>query len=192
MPKRFFDHHGLISFLFDVSFLSVQRPSSSQLFSGFCLVAEAPQLCYLADDFYHVISRTSRLQVKNDTNGLHVSITALSCQGCLLRLSGSSTLTSNHGDLFLPQTLIFVEPGPSRSLQLSNSHFLGPQSLIPYLPLAPIWTWFCLAKLAEKLFQAYKWSWKVCPASKKNSVVLRLVAHSNSHFYPTIRPSTGF
>ena len=36
------------------------------------VLPEAPQASYLADGLYHVISRTARLQVKNDTDGLPV------------------------------------------------------------------------------------------------------------------------
>ena len=43
-----------------------------------CLVdSEAPQAFDLADGLYHVFSRTARLQVKNDTDGLPVSISTL-------------------------------------------------------------------------------------------------------------------
>ena len=43
------------------------------------LLPEAPQVSYLADGLYHVISRTARLPVKNDTDGLPVSISTLQC-----------------------------------------------------------------------------------------------------------------
>ena len=60
------------------------------------LLPEAPQASYLADGLHHVISRTACLQVKNDTDGLPVSISTLQCQACLIRPSGSSTLTFSH------------------------------------------------------------------------------------------------
>ena len=102
------------------------------------LLTDAPQASYLADGFYHVISRTARLQVKNDTDGLPVSLSTLQCQACLIRPSCSSTLIFNHGDLVLTPTWTFVQPDPSPSLHQSNSHLLWLQSLIPYLLPAPI------------------------------------------------------
>ena len=43
------------------------------------LLPEAPQASYLAHGLYHVISRTARSQVKNDTDGLPVSMSTLKC-----------------------------------------------------------------------------------------------------------------
>ena len=82
-----------------------------------CLVAsvlllEAPQASYLTDGLNRVISRTARLQVKNDTDGLPVSISTLQCQACLFRPSCSSTLTFNHGDLLLSPDKDFCEFRP--------------------------------------------------------------------------------
>ena len=76
------------------------------------LLPEASQASYLADGLYHVISRTARLQVKNDTDGLPVSISTLQCQACLIRASCSSTLTFNHGDLVLTPDIDFCETRP--------------------------------------------------------------------------------
>ena len=64
------------------------------------------------DGLYHVISRTARLQVKNDTDGLPVSISTLQCQACLIRPGCSSTLTFNHGDLVLSPDIYFCETRP--------------------------------------------------------------------------------
>ena len=65
------------------------------------LLPEAPQASYLAHRLYHVISRTARLQVINDTDGLPVTLSVLQCQACLIRPSCLSTLTFNHEDLVL-------------------------------------------------------------------------------------------
>ena len=48
------------------------------------LLPEATQGSYLAVDLYHVMSGTARLQVKNDTDGLPVSLSTLHCQECLI------------------------------------------------------------------------------------------------------------
>ena len=73
------------------------------------LLPEAPQASYLADGLHHVIYPTARLQVKNDTDGLPVSISTLQCQACLIRPSCSSTLTFNHGDLVVTPDMDFCE-----------------------------------------------------------------------------------
>ena len=71
---------------------------------GSVLLPEAPQASYLADGLYYVISRTARLQFKNDTDGLPVTISTLQCQTCLIRPSCSSISPSIMGILFLPPT----------------------------------------------------------------------------------------
>ena len=76
------------------------------------MLPEAPQASYLADGLDHVISRTARLQVENDTDGLPVSISTLQCQACLIRPSCSSSLTFNHGDLVLTPDMDFSENRP--------------------------------------------------------------------------------
>ena len=76
------------------------------------LLPEATQASYLADGLYHVISRTARLQVKNDTDGLPISISTLQCQACLIRPSCSSTLTFNHGYLVLTPDMDFCGNRP--------------------------------------------------------------------------------
>ena len=76
------------------------------------LLPEATKASYLVDGLYHVISRTARLQVKNDTDGLPVFITTLQCQACLIRRSCLSTLTFNLGDLVLTPDMDFCETRP--------------------------------------------------------------------------------
>ena len=70
---------------------------------------EAPQASYLAYGLDHVISRTACLQVKNDTDGLPVSISTLQCRACRIRPSWSSTLIFNHRDLVLNPDMDFCE-----------------------------------------------------------------------------------
>ena len=89
------------------------------------LLPEAPpQSSYLADGVYHVMSHTARLQVKNDTDGLHVPISTLQCQACLIQLSCSSTLTFIQGDLVFTPDMDFCETRPEpfvASVKLTTS-----------------------------------------------------------------------
>ena len=131
------------------------------------LLPEAPQASYIADGLYHVISRTARLQVKNDTDGLPVSISTLQCQACLIRPSCSSTLTFNHGDLVLTPDMDFCETRPEpfvASVKLTPSL---AAVFNPHLLPAAIWTCIHLVKPAERLFLAYNWSWQLCPTWKQ-------------------------
>ena len=73
---------------------------------------DAPEASYLADSLYDVISRTARLLVRNDTDGLPVSISTLHCQACHIRPSCSSTLTFNHGHLVYTPDMNVCENRP--------------------------------------------------------------------------------
>ena len=99
------------------------------------LLPEAPQASYLADGLYHVISRTARLQVKNDTDGLPVSKSTLQCQTCLIRPSCSSTLTFNHRDLVLTPDMDFCETQPEPFVA-SVKHTPPLAAVFNTLPLA--------------------------------------------------------
>ena len=87
-------------------------PALRNCLVGSVLLPEAPQASSSADGLYYVISRTARLQVRNDTDGLPVSISTLQCQTCLIRPSCSSTLTFNHGDLVPTPDIDFYETRP--------------------------------------------------------------------------------
>ena len=65
------------------------------------LVPEAPQVIYLANGVYHLISRNLTTDIKNDsrTNGL--SLSTIDCQACVRRPSCESTIYINQGDLVL-------------------------------------------------------------------------------------------
>ena len=94
---------------FNASFLWVQHPSSSQLFSGLCLVAWGSASFKFSGWSSSRPSRTARLQIKNSSDGLPLSISTLQCQACLIRPSCSSKLTFNHGDLVLIPEIDFCE-----------------------------------------------------------------------------------
>ena len=89
------------------------------------LLPEASQASYLADGLYHVISRTACLQIKRDTNGLHVAISTLQCRSCFIRPSCSSTLTFNHEILVFTPDMGFCETRPEP--------FVASMKLIPSL-----------------------------------------------------------
>ena len=100
------------------------------------LLPEAPEASYLADSLYHVISRTARLQVKNDTDGLPVSISTVLCQAFLIRPNCWSTLTFNRGDLVLTPDMNFCETRPEpfvASVKVTPS-----LAAVSYLMPAPI------------------------------------------------------
>ena len=102
------------------------------------LLPEAPQASSLADGLYHVISRTARLQVKIDTDGLPVTISTLQCQTCLIRPSCSSILSFNHGDLVLTPDMDFCETRPELFVASVELTPFWLQSLVPYTLLAAI------------------------------------------------------
>ena len=80
-------------------FYEYSMPPLSNCLEDSVLLPEAPQAFYLADGLYHVRSRTASLQVKDDTDGLAVSVSTLQCQAFLIRPISSSTFTLNHEDL---------------------------------------------------------------------------------------------
>ena len=91
------------------------------------LLPEAPEASYLADGLYHLTSRTARLQVKNDNDGLPVYLypyPPYSVKPVFFDPVVRPPSPSIKGILFLPPTWTFVKPDPSRSLHLSNSHLL--------------------------------------------------------------------
>ena len=49
----------------------------------------------------HVISRHSSLHMKNDSHTAGLTVRTLSCHACIIRLSCTSTLSFNQGDLVL-------------------------------------------------------------------------------------------
>ena len=76
------------------------------------LLPDAPQGFYLADGMYHVVSRHSALRMKNDSRSAGFTISTLTCQAFVVRLSCSSTLSFNQGDLVLTPDMNFCETHP--------------------------------------------------------------------------------
>ena len=88
------------------------------------LLPDAPQVFYLADGMYHVVSRHPALRMKNDSRSAGFSISTLTCQACIIRPSCSSTLSFNQGDLVLTPDMDFRETHPLppiASIQLTPS-----------------------------------------------------------------------
>ena len=156
------------------------------------LLPEAPQASYLADGLYHVISRTARLQVKNDTNGLPVSIPTLQCQACLIRPSCSSTLTFNHGDLVLTPDMHFCETRPEPFVAFVK---LTPALAAVFNTLPPVsadLNVYSFGKARREIVSSVQLELASFPHVKTmTNDGLRTVAQPVSHYYTTISPSTS-
>ena len=156
------------------------------------LLPEAPQASYLADGLYHVISRTARLQVKNDTDGLPVSIYILQCQPCLNRPSCSSTLTFNHGDLVLTPDIDFCETRPEpfiASVKLTPSLaevFITPPPFCPDLNV------YSFREARREIVSSVQLELASLPhVETMTNDDLRTVVQPISHYYTTISPSSS-
>ena len=156
------------------------------------LLPEAPQASYLADGLYHVISRTARLQVKNDTDGLPVSISTLQCQACLIRPRCSSTLTFNHGDLVLTPDMDFCETRPEpfvASVKLKPS-FAAVFNTLP--PASADLNVYSFGEALREIVSSVQLKLAALPHVKTmTNEDLRTVAQPISHYYTTISPSTS-
>ena len=156
------------------------------------LLPEAPQASYLADGLYHVISRIARLKVKNDTDGLPVSISTLQCQACLIRPSCSSTLTFNHGDLVLTPDMDFCETRPEQfvaSVKLTPS-LAAVCNTLP--PASADLTVYSFGEARKEIISSVQLELAALPHVKTmTNEDLRTVAQPISHYYTTIFPSTS-
>ena len=61
---------------------------------------------------YHVVSRHPALRMKNDSRSAGFTISTLTCQACIVRLSCSSTHSFNQGYLVLTPDMDFFETHP--------------------------------------------------------------------------------
>ena len=88
------------------------------------LLPDTPQVFYLANVMYHVVSRHPALRMKNDSLSAGFTISTLTCQACIVRPSCSSTFSFNQGDLVLTPDIDFCETHPLpliASIQLTPS-----------------------------------------------------------------------
>ena len=156
------------------------------------LLPEAPQASHLADGLYHVISRTARLQVKNDTDCLPVSVSTLQCQACLIRPSCSSTLTFNHGDLVLTPDMDFGETRPEPfvvSVKLTPS-LAAVFNTLP--PASADLNAYSFGEARREIVSSVQLELASLPHVKTmTNDDLRTVAQPISHYYTTISPSTS-
>ena len=156
------------------------------------LLPEAPQASYLADGLYYVISRTARLQVKNDTDGLPVSISILQCQACLIQRSCSSTLTFNHGDLVLTPQLDFCETRPElfvASVKLTIS-LAAVFNTLP--PASADLNVYSFGEAQREIVPSVQLELAALPHVKTmTNEDLRTVAQPIAFYYTTISPSTS-
>ena len=156
------------------------------------LLPEAPQASYSADGLYHVISRTAHLQVKNDTDGLPVSISILQCRACLIRPSCSSTLTFNHGDLVLTPDMDFCETRPEPFVA---SFKLTPSLAAVFITLPPAsadLNVYSFGEARREIVSSVQLELTSLPHVKTMTREdLRTVAQPISHYYTTISPSTS-
>ena len=173
-------------------FYECSIPVLRNCFVDSVLLPEAPQASYLADGFYHVISRTARLQVKNDTDGLPVSISTLLCQACLIRPSCLSTHTFNHGNLVLTPDMDFCETRPEP--------FVASVKLTPSLdavfntlpPASADFKVYSFGQARRKIVSSVQLEMAALPHVKTmTNEDLRTVAQPISHYYTTISPSTS-
>ena len=88
------------------------------------LLPDAPQAFYLAEGMYHIISRASYLQIKNDSRVNGLSISTIDCQAWVMRPSCTSIISFNQGDLVLYPDMDFCESNPEpflASIELTPS-----------------------------------------------------------------------
>ena len=73
---------------------------------------------------YHIISRTAKLRIKNDSQTHGLSISSIQCQACVMRPSCNSIISFNQGDLVLHPDMDFclTQPEPFlASIELTPS-----------------------------------------------------------------------
>ena len=153
------------------------------------LLPEAPQASYLAEGLYHVISRTARLQVKNDTD---VSISALHFQACLIQPSFSSTLTFNHGVLVLTPDMDFCETRPEPFV--ASVKFTPPLAAVfDTIPLASAdLNVYSFGSAHTEIVSSVQLELAALPHVKTmTNEDIRTVAQPISHYYTTISPRTS-
>ena len=177
----------LTSLCYEYSILALRNCLVDSVF-----LPEAPQASYLGDGLYHVISRTAHLQVKNDTDGLPVSISTLQCQACPIRPSCSSILTFHHGDLVLTPDMDFCE---TRLEPFVASVKLTPSLAAVFNTLPPASADLILYSFGEarrEIVSSVQLELAALPHVRTmTNQDLRTVAQPISHYYTTISPSTS-
>ena len=73
------------------------------------VLPDAPQAIYLADDMYHIISPTTTMHIKNDSQTHGISISSIQCQACVMRPCCCNVLSFNQGDLLLHPDMDFFD-----------------------------------------------------------------------------------
>ena len=156
------------------------------------VLPKAPQASYLADGLYHVLSRTGRLQVKNDTDGFPVSISTLQCPACLIRPSCSSTLTFNHGDLVLTPNMDVCETRPEPFVA-SVKHTPSLAAVFNRLPPASAdLNVYAFGEVRREIVSSVQLELAALPHVKTMSNEdLPKVAQPILHYYTTISPFTS-
>ena len=153
------------------------------------LLPEAPQASYLADGLYNVISCTARLQVKNDTDGLLVSMSTVQGQACPFRPSCSSTLTFNHGNLVLTPDRDFSETRPEpfvASVKLTPS-LAAVFNTLP--PASADLNVFSFGEARREIVSSVQLELAASPHMKSmTNEDLRTVTQPLSHYYTTMSP----
>ena len=156
------------------------------------LLPEALQASYLADGLYHVISRNARSQIKNDTDGVPVSISTLQCQTCLFRPSCSSTLTFNHGDLVLTPDMDFCATRPEpfvASVKLTSCLAAVHNTL---LSAGADLNVYSFGEARREIVSSVQLELASLPHVKTMTKEdLPTAAQPISHYYTTISPSTS-
>ena len=149
------------------------------------LFLEALQASFSADGLYHVRSCTARLQVRNDTDGLPVSISNIQCQARLFEPSCLSGLTFNHGYLVLNPDMDLCETRPFvPSVELTSSS----AAVFTTLPYASADANACLFSEAHReIASSVELEIAALPHVKTMiSEGIRTVAQPISHYYTTI------
>ena len=151
----------------------------------FVVLPEATQTC-LSDSLYHVKIRTTRSGWK---------MTSIAYLYPYPPCSVHPPIVSQHSfptiDIFFwHQRSTFVKHGPISFLHLSSSPFLWPQSILPKLPPAQMWTCIPLTRPAENLFKGTVGEICFALRQKNTSEDLRTVAQPLSLSYTTVFLST--
>ena len=76
------------------------------------LLPDAPQAFYIADGFYHVISRKRHLPMMNDTDSHGTRISFINCQACVLCPGCLSKTTLSYGYFALNPDMHYCETLP--------------------------------------------------------------------------------
>ena len=144
------------------------------------------------DGLQHVISRTARLEVKNDTNDSPVALSALQCQACLIRPSPSLTLTFNHGDFVLTPDIEFCETQPEpfvASVKLTPSLAAVFNTLLAASASLNVYSF---GQTRREIISSVQLEIAALPHVKTMTTEdLRSVTQPISHYYTTISPSTS-